>query len=197
MKFSETSIPVNYSLDLKSTRMMDWAPEDADKIYSVFTASMSKFLANVKSKDAKSVALILNDLKGNFMMAGVVEYHENENPDLPGNWSYTMTFNEDDVKEVGTKFLTTETQFVQIVANVAHNLHGMRFVIETYIHDMFIVAIDTLKKYLDENASEEAIDVTLDGYFVASAGIEDGKKVFAIVPSESMKVLIKEDIALA
>ena len=198
MKFSETSIPVNYSLDLKSKAMFDWPAEDAEKIYAVLTASMSKFLATVKSKESKSVAVILNDLKGNFKMAGIVEYHENENKELPGNWSYTMTFNEEDVKEVGTTFLTTDTQFEQIVGNVAHSLYGMRFVSPTYIHDMFINAVNTLLQYLDENTKEnEVLEVTLDGYFVVSSGIEDGKKVFAIVPSESMKVIIKDDIALS
>lgn len=196
MKFNETSIPVNYSLDLKSKMMFEWDPQDADKIYATLVASMSRFLAIVKSKEAKKVALVMKDLKGNFKMAGIVEYHENETKDLPGNWSYTISFDEKSIEDANV-FLTTETRFEQIVANVAHNLYGMMFKTQTYIHDMFGVAVDTLLKYLDDNAVEgKTVDVSLDGYAVFSTGIEDGNKVFAAVPSEAMKVIIKDDAAL-
>ena len=197
MNFKETSIPANYSLTLKDRASMDWSANDADKIYGTLIAAISQYLATVKSKKIGSTAVVVNDLKGNFLLAGIVTYHENENADMPGNWSYELTFNESDIKDVEDIRMSTDTQFDIIAANAAFNLYSMKFMSQLYMQDMFITAIDTLIKYLDENAREgETVDVELTGYFTASVEVCDGKKIMSIVPDGAMKRVIKDDAAL-
>ena len=196
MNFNETSIPANYVVDIRNKARMDIMPEHVHQIYEVMFGTFSTFLANVKSKEQK-VALVLEDLKGNFKFAGVVSYHENENKDMPGNWTYELTFDEEDIKGIPSIFKTLETKFEVITADVAHRLHKMKFSSPTYVHDIFIGCIDTLMKYLDENAAEaETKEVDLPGYFLASVTVTDGKKEFSIVPGDAMKRLIKDDAAL-
>lgn len=198
MNFKETSIPANYSMDLKVKAFMDWLPEDASKIYDTLIESISQFLGRVKSKDPnKKAALVVNDLKGNFKMAGILSLHENENKEMPDNWNYVLTFDAEDISDATDIYYSNSTEFEICVGKVAWNLHGMRFIAPNYIHDMCIVAIDTLLKYLDENASEvEEKDVDLPGYFKASVSVEEGKKVMAIVPGEAMKTVAKGDYDL-
>ena len=197
MNFKETSIPVNYALSLKDKASMDLNANDADKIYATLFSAVSRYLSAIKSKENKDSALVINDLKGNFLFAGIVSYHENENVDMPGNWSYEMTFNEEDIKDVKDIRLSNDTQFDIIAANSAYQLYCMKFVSHMYMHDMFIEAINTLVKYLDENAREgEVVEVELPGYFTATVEVRDGKKEFAIVPDGAMKRIIKDDSAL-
>lgn len=196
MIFTETSIPANYSMDIRNKARMDVMPEDVEALYDVFIASFSDFLANVKSKD-KPVALVMEDLKGNFKFAGIVSYHENENKDMPGNWSYELTFNEEDIHDISAIYKTLDSKFEIIVADTAHRVRKMRFSSPTHIHEIFIGCVDTLMKYLDENAVEgETKEVELPSYFVASVSVVDGKKEMSIVPGDAMKRIIKEDSAL-
>lgn len=196
MIFNETSIPANYSMDIRNKARMDIDKEEVEKLYDILIGSFSTFLSNVKAKD-KSVALVMEDLKGNFKFAGVVSYHENENKDMPGNWSYELTFDEADIKDIPVVFKTLDTKFEVVVADVAHKLHKMKIASPTYIHDIFIVCIDVLLKYLDENATEaETKEVELPSYFVASVSVVDGKKEMSIVPGDAMKRIIKDDAAL-
>ena len=196
MIFNETSIPANYSMDIRNKARMDIMPEDVEAVYDVFIASFSDFLANVKSKE-KAVALVMEDLKGNFKFAGIVTYHENENKDMPGNWTYELSFNEEDIKDITTIYKTLDTKFEIVVADTAHRVRKMRFASPTHIHDIFICCVDTLIKYLDENAVEgETKEVDLPSYFVASVSVVDGKKEMSIIPGDAMKRIIKDDSAL-
>ena len=79
----------------------------AERIFKSFIAATSTYLSKVKvAKEDEAVALVLTDINGVFKFAGVVEYHENEEndgTDEPGNWSYILTFNEDDLKALEAK----------------------------------------------------------------------------------------------
>lgn len=196
MKFTETSIPNNYSMNIRNDARMDITPDDVEMLYNVLFASFSEFLAQVKKKD-KTIALVMEDLKGNFLMAGIINYTENENKDMPGNWTYEMTFDADDIKNVDVTYKTTDTQYEVVVANTAYRVSSIRFASPTYVHDIIITAVKTLQKYLDENASEtETKEVELPGYFTATVTVKNGKKKMAITPGDAMKRLIKDDAGL-
>jgi hypothetical protein len=195
MKLMETSIPVNYGQVILKEANLDWDPNDTGKIYDIVIMSISDFLGMMKTKDAK-IALAVKDLKGNFKMAGVVAYHPNENEDMPGNWSYELTFDEKDIEEA-TVFVSTDAQFQRVVGQTSFNLYGMKFLSPTYVSPMIEGAATVLINWLDTNAKEsEEVVIEVPGYFTASVVVEGGEKIMSIVPDGAMKRLVKDDSAL-
>ena len=54
-----------------------------------------------------------------------------------------------------------------------------------------------IKNWLDNNAVEgEEVGVYADGIFQASVVVENGEKIFSIVPDGEIKKLIKDDAAI-
>lgn len=196
INFAESSIPANYSVDVLNNNRMDIPANDVENLYRILFGSFAEFLAGTKQKGS-STAIVLEDLKGNFKLGGIVRYHENENPDMPGNWSYENTFKEEDIKDVDVVHKTLDQSFEVVVARVAHRLCNIMFSNPSYVYDVLLNCATTLIKYLDENAKEgEVVEVELPGYFVASVAVSDGKKEMSIVPGDAMKREVKEDAAL-
>ena len=175
-----------------------------ERIVKAFFASSAAYLSKVKvSKADEAVALILTDVAGNFKFAGIVEYHENkENPDEPGNWSYTMTFEEKTLEvleksKAVKKLLYSSDAFKGVFDKVSYDVAGIQFEHQTYMFDACLLVVDTLIQVLDREAKEgEIVDIELPGYFVASVSVEDGEKIFAVTPDGYMKQIIKDDTAL-
>ena len=175
-----------------------------ERVIKTFFAGVSSYLSKRKvSKEDEAVALILQDTAGNFKFAGIVEYFPNlENPDEAGNWSYVMTFNEDDVvdlekRKTVKKLLAGDEAFKSIMDKTAYDIGGFVFEREIYIYDSCLLVIDTILQVLDHEAKEgEIVDVEMPGYFKASVAVENGKKIFSIVPDGHMKQLVKSDIDL-
>jgi len=194
MNFNESTIPMIYAQKMGEADL-DWDANWTRKIYEVVVTGISDFLALAKSKNNK-VAVAVRDLKGNFLMGAIVEYHSNENEDMPGNWSYEFSFDEKDL-EGATVYLTTDTQFQKQLSATAYNLHRIQFEMEIHIETIIELCVSILKQWLDMNAKEaEEVNIELIGYFVASVAIENGEKVIAIIPDGAMKRLIKDDAAL-
>lgn len=177
----------------------------AERIYKAFISATSSYLSKVKvAKEDEAVALVLTDINGVFKFAGIVEYHENETDgDEPGNWSYVLTFNEEDVNSVAskkklTKYLYGDDAFKLVFDRVGYDVGGITFEHERYMYDACLLCIDSLIGVLDREANDsEQVDIVLEGYFVASVAVEGGEKVFAITPDGAMKKLIKSDITLS
>lgn len=194
MNFNESTIPMIYSQKMQEADL-DWDSTWTHKIYETFVTGISDFLAKAKSKNNK-VAVAVRDLKGNFMMGAIVGYHENDNDEMPGNWSYEFTFDESDL-EGATVYLTTDTQFQQQLSRTAYKLHHIVFEMEIHIETLIELCVSILKQWLDMNAKDsEEINIEIPGYFLASVVIENGEKVMSIVPDGAMKRIIKDDAAL-
>lgn len=192
MKFEETSIPQMYQQNLRAYSL-DWEPLDTRNIHGALILAIASFLGDAKSKEHK-VALVVEDLKGNFKMAGIVAYHKNEKePNLPGNWSFVLTFNPEDVKDAEVH-KANDTYFQRFMANALYDNFNMGFANGyVFIHDMIIEAVNVLLDWLDKNADQPDHEVTLEGYFVANVAIDGDKKIFSITPDGSTKRLIKSD----
>ena len=174
-----------------------------ERIVKTFFAGVSTYLSKRKvSKADECVALVLQDLSGQFKFAGIVEYFPNENPDEPGNWSYTMTLNEADLEDLEKrktvkKYLVGDDAFKSIMDKVSYDVGGFVFERDTFIYDACLLVIDTIIQVLDHEAKEgTVVDVEMPGYFVASVAVENGEKVFSITPDGHMKALVKSDIEL-
>lgn len=174
-----------------------------ERVIKSFFAAVAAYLGKNKvTKANTATALVLTDTAGTFKFAGIVEYHENENQDEPGNWSFTMTFNEDDLtslekKKTVNKLLFGTPQFNNIFDKVAHDVGSIEFQHSSYFYDACILVIDTIIQILDREAkSGEVVDVEMPGYFVASVSVEGDEKVMALTPDGHLKAIIKSDVAL-
>lgn len=190
----ETAIPVNFT-QVFNNNGWDWDPSDTNKIFHMMVMSISECLALTKSKDNKS-AVAIKDLKGNLLLAGVVSYVPNENEDMPGNWNYVFTVDEEDIKEANV-IDSGDTKFQKVFATTAYNLYHLEFFGGIYIQTALEAAVNTLVQWLDVNASEtEEVEVEEQGYFLASVVVEGGEKIISIVPDGAMKRIVKDDTAL-
>jgi len=175
-----------------------------ERIVKTVFVAISAFLSKRKvSKADEAEAFIIQDLSGNFRFAAIVEYHINEtNPDEPGNWSYVMTFNEDDLTDLEkrkkvNKFLIGDDAFKSIIDKTAYDVGSLSFEQEIFIYEACNMVIDAILQVLDTEAKPDCtVDIDLPGYVTASVAIENGEKVFSITPNGHLKVLIKSDVNL-
>lgn len=192
MKLEQSTIPTNYVEEGKQHNF-GFIADNVPYIYDVTIMGISDYLGIMKSKNTKQ-AVAVKDLKGNFILAGIVEYHKNESEeDMPGNWSYVYTVNEEDVKDCNVTEYTAP-EFQRFWAKVGYNLYGMEVQNPLDIQAIIMLAAKCLVDWLDVNAKDgEKVSIERDGYFVASVAIEDGEKVMSITPDGAMKTLVKGD----
>lgn len=179
-------------------------PDMPDRITKAFFTAVAAFLKKTKIKDpTKAVALVLSSETGEFKFAGIVRYEENEkNPDDPGNWTYTTTFNEKDLevlegKRTVKKYLCSDDSFKNTIDTVGYDVAGVQFKQERYIYDGCMIVVETLLQILDKEAvAGETVDIEYPGLFTASVSVEGDEKIFAITPDGAMKELVKSDIDL-
>lgn len=195
MQFEETSIAGNFSRSTsEKSGGLTTIPEDAvGPVIKTAILAMSDYARVVKSKE-KPVAIVIDDLKGNLLLAAVVRYHEGEG-DMPGNWSYEWAFDADDVKDC-IKYPVSENRAHPFFIDRA-KAYRMTYVSPSYIYLGCQEFANTLIDWLDTNAKEgEEVEIDLDGYFKASVIIENGKKIMSFVPDGGIKRLIKDDATL-
>lgn len=193
-KLQETSIPTNLSQVIAT---LGWAV-DASQVsflYDTTLMAISDFLGQAKSKETKT-ALAVKDVKGNLVVAGIVTYHKNEDENMPGNWSYEFTFEEEDLKGADVR-LSTDPHFQKVFQKTLKRLFGLAIDDPLAFQPAIEESINVLKQWLDVNAKEtEKVSVEQPGFFEASVSVEDGEKIFALIPDGAMKRLIKDDAAI-
>lgn len=179
-------------------------PEDAgSRIIASFFTSTATYLSRAKVADTEqATVLILTDTSGIFKFAGIVEYHENDTVDEPGNWSFALTFNAVDIENLEKtkkvkKLMYTDDAFKSIFDKVSYDVAGFMFGHERYMYDACILVVDTLIQVLEAEAVEgQTVDIVYEGYFEASVQVDDDEKTLSITPDGSMKEIIKSDIDL-
>ena len=165
-------------------------------MFDVIFTGTANLLSQAKSKD-KATAFTFRKIDGSLIAAAVVQYFENEDKKNPGNWSLVWTFDEADIPENSLLIDFSDTQTHSYFRAVAGEKYGMRFEGVAELVDCLVYALSTLKKWLDENAKENAeTSIELDGFFQARVAVENGEKIFAIEPDGEIKNLIKDDAAI-
>ena len=193
LKSSE--LPANFVLGAQKENMI-WEAINVNPFYSGLFAAMAEFLAIHKNTEKKS-ALVIKDIKGDFMMAAIISYHvtedETSEETTPDNWYLAFTTYEDDLKDVESIYSSNDLSFQSVLTTCLHSLYGIRFVFPQYIHTLVVNAVSTLTSWLDANAkADEVTEIECEGYFVASVAVEGDEKVLAITPSGELKKIIKE-----
>ena len=202
--FEETEMKQTLVINADSMGYALDTDDRPERLIKTVITSFAVYLSHRKvSKADEATALVLQDINGNFKFASIVEYHINEsNPDEPGNWSFVMTFNKDDLEDLEKrktvkKYLVGDDTFRRIIDKCGYDVGGLQFERDTFYHDSCIIVIDTLTQVLDHEAKEgEVVDIEMPGYFTMSVAVENGTKIFSITPDGQLKALIKSDVAL-
>lgn len=195
MEFNSTNLPALVSKGLYEQKNYDIDAIHIDKLYYTLFYSVSAVLREIKSKE-NPVSFIIKDIRDNDIAAATVEYFDNEG-DNPGNWSLAWTFDPKDVPENADKKDLQNPLYHPHFKSIAGEKFGMMFTDSTALVNLMTFCVEQLYKWLDENAKEgEDVEIVLDGVFTAKVQIEDGKKVFAIIPAGEVKTMIKDDVTI-
>lgn len=198
-EFEQTSIPSQYSINLKDNFGILWVDSRTADLFRTLFAAIADVLKYSQSKDAKRIGMTMKDDKGHFKFGAILNFKEPEegSEEDSGNWYLEFTFNPEDMTDLTIDADNHSDVFVRCASEEANNICYGRFRSTEIMYNIFNCAIDTLVQFLDANASEaEEVDVNLRGIFTASVAIEDGKKIMSIVPGEYIKQIIKNDAAL-
>lgn len=190
----ENALPAEYNRVL-SLRGLVLESEIINDMMKVPVHAISKYLGLKKNRDDNGTALVVRDDKGNFIIGGVVKYHKPENEDQAGNWSYEFTFDEEDVKE-SHQYIVNDAAFMEVLQKVAYE-HSVVITEMDFAYDLIVAFFISLKNVLEQNVTPaEEFEIESEGFFVATAAVENDEKVFSLVPSGEMKRLIKDDSSL-
>lgn len=194
MKLQETSIMTNMVEVLKGKSILWDKPNQSDLLFNSLFLSVSQFLGIHKKKEHK-VALVVKDNYDNFKLAGIVQYHENEDDkDAPGNYTYELTLNEGDIADIPEVYSIFDSMFQGVAQETSLSYCNFRIIKNDQIISIYTACVEALTAWLDANAKEtEEVVIELDGIFQASVAVENGVKVFSIVPEGKLKQLIKGD----
>lgn len=198
-EFEQTSIPSQYSINVKDNFGMVWPDAKTADLYRTMFTAIADTLKFNQSTDLARVGMIMKDTKGQFELGAILNYKKPEegSEDDSGNFYLEFTFNAEDMENLDREIDNHSDVFARCAAQEACNICYGRFRSTDMMHSMFNTAIDTLVEFLDTNASEvEEVEVSLRGIFTASVAIENGVKVMSIVPGECIKQIIKNDSAL-
>lgn len=193
LKFSESTMVENFIVEAKAMGIL-FEPTDVIRIVDTIIAGTADFLALVKSKD-DAVALTFDNVKGDMIMAAIVEYNDNADGEGQGNWNFYFTFNPKDL-EGKKRYSSSTTQIHSVFAKRAMEMYRMKFTSASFITDCSIIFASLIREFLDTNAKDgEEFSVEHEGYFLATSAVEDGVVEKSLLPDGAMKRLIKDDKA--
>lgn len=198
-EFEQTSIPSQYSMNLKDNFGMLWVDTRTADLCRAMFAAIADTLKLHQTKGTERVGMIMKDEKGNFKLGAILVYTKPEegSEEDSGNWYLQMTLDESDMTDLDVVVDNHSDVFVRCAGNEASNICYGRFRSTELMYQVFNTLIDTIVSFLDVNANEtEEVTVNLRGVFTASVAIESGVKVMSIVPGEYIKQIIKNDAAL-
>ena len=197
IKLMESQIPQNYSTGLYSEKDYDLSADHTNIVVDILFTAVAQCLGDVKDRKFPS-AFVFEANNKDFIAAAIVQYFENEDdPSKLGNWSYTWTWYKDDVPANSKIYRTTQPELSSYFRGVSQGKYGMAFQDVAAITEINRYLLVQIKKWLDENAKEgEEVGVEEPGIFQASVVIEEGEKVFSLVPEGEIKKLIKDDSAI-
>ena len=198
-EFEKTSIPSEYSINLKDNFGILWVDSKTADFYRTMFTAIADVLKYNQSKDLKRIGFSMKDDKGNFKLGAILTFKEPEegSEEDSGNYYLEFTLNAEDMIELNLEVDNHSDVFTSCASTEANNICSGRFRSVEIMHNMFTTAVDTLVQFLDTNSTEgEEVTVKLPGIFTASVAIEDGEKIMSIVPGECIKQIIKNDAAL-
>lgn len=194
---------------------------DCTDMYSAMFTAIASIMSNdiMKPKASGKAALVFTNPRsvGEVVMACISEYSEE---DGSGNWYFRLSFDPEDIKGIEPKNIFNANKLEKIEPFAHHfnaalcQLHSKMLGSIDIINSLAVVAIETLKNWLDSNAEEGTIvelvindrksykkDMTesewndnLITYAIASVEIVKGIKKMSCVFGEELKAIAKGNI---
>ena len=197
VKLNETNIPQNFSTGMYNDKGYDLSRDHTSLIADILFTGVSECLGDVKTKE-HPVAFVFKKNNDEFIAAAVVQYIENkDDKNKAGAWSYVWTWDQDDVPKNARLVGPENAEMGVYFRGVSKNKYGAAFRDQAAIIEVTRYFLETLSKWLEENASEsEEIAVEEPGVFQAAIAIENGVRVKSLVPEGEIKKLIKDDSAI-
>lgn len=193
MKLAESTLIENFIVEAKALGTL-LEPTDVLRVVETVVAGTTDFLSAVKTKEDGGV-LTFDNIKGEMIMAAVVEYNDNADGDGQGNWNYYWTFDPKDI-EGKRRYQISATQVHTIIAKRGYELCRIRFATPNLITDYSVLFATLIREFLETNVKDgEEFVVEHEGYFLATAAVEDGVVEKSFLPDGAMKRLIKDDAA--
>lgn len=190
----ETKICQMVSTGLYSEKGFDVPAALVDKIVDIAVSGVTQALNDLKSKE-NPVAFKFSKPNGDFICAAFVQFFPNEDKSKPGNWNYSWTFDEEDIKDIKNVRDSYDNSLIAYFRGTGVTKYGMRADQSEYYGDVFSYLFQCIKKWLDDNASEEEENgAKLDGVIQFRVAVEKGEKCFSIEPDGEIKQGIKSDI---
>lgn len=193
----ESQIPQNYQTGLYNEKGYELAAENTVDVADVLFSGVSECLGDIKNKEIP-VAFVFEQNNQDFVAAAIVRYIPNEDdPNKAGAWNYVWTWYKDDVPSNARIVRASESDMSIYFRGTGLRKYGMQWKDINAINECSRYLLQQIKNWLDNNAVEgEVVEVHQDGIFQASVAIENGEKVYSIVPDGEMKKLIKDDSAI-
>lgn len=193
-KIMETTIPEAWSQELDDKYDNVLHPTNCEKIAVTLIEGVTTCLNAMKRVD-KPLAFVFERINETFIAGAIVEYHGGKSDD-PGNWSYIWTFDPDDIPENAKIVKVTDVVTHSFFTSVSMRKYSFTLAAES-IAIIYTVLVETISKYLDDNASKDDINgIEIPGMFIAQSTIEGDEIVKSAEPIGEMKVLIKDDAAI-
>ena len=193
MKLAESTLIENFIVEAKNIGTL-LEPTDVLRVIETLVSGTADFLAQVKAKDA-GVALTIDNVKGEMVMAAVVVYNDNADGDGQGNWNFYFTFDPKDIEGM-RRYQMSLSQVHSVIARRGYELCRIRFATPNLITDYAVIFASLMREFLDANAKDgDEFTVEHEGYFLASSAVEDGVVEKSFLPDGAMKRLIKDDAA--
>lgn len=165
-------------------------------LLNVLVMGTTNALAQLKSKDWP-VAFVFRKPNEDFIACAIVQFFPNEDPKKPGNWNYSWSFYEDDLPKNANVKTIYDGPMLTFFKSASVNKYKYELKEPQYYGDILCYILMTVKKWLDENATEgEEQGVKIDGVIQFRVAIENGEKVFSAEPEGEIKQIIKDDSAI-
>ncbi len=193
--FETSSICSQFVLEARDRYSYNIQDFHVPSVYKFLFEAIASDLKLNQDKDCPRIGFKFTDDKGQFKFGAVLNYNkpEENNEDDGGSFYLEYTFYEEDMTDLDKEITNHSSDFKVCMVQCSLQ-NGAKFRTSECIFNSSELAIDVLKKYLDINANEtETVDLVLAGIFTASVAIEDGKKVYSIVPGETVKQIVKND----
>lgn len=167
---------------------------EADLLTKIAFNGITDYLALGKNKTIPQVVMV-QDIKGNNICFGCVQYVPAEDDADEGSWEYFWSFDTTEIPDNAAVYPIDDESVLKVIARRGLNMARMTTPTLNYIAIMTVMAMNAVHDTLDQQnvANGEQFTLDLPGFFEASVAVENGEKVFSISPKEEMKVLIKDD----
>lgn len=204
-EIKESKIPDNLMQNLLDRHCIGIWHSACVGVYRVIFTTLAKVLKDQHKQNpgVHKMGASFNDANNRFVVGAILTYRapDADEEEDSGNYYLELTFNNEDFAGIDHVYSNndkaTSFMFDCVITNYMYHICNATINDIKYMNDIIFTAIDTLKEFLDVNATpDEEIEVVMRGVFTASVTVENDNKLMSIVPGEVVKQVVKNDEVL-